>query len=115
MISSNESANTAPFPVAYAMGERPVFEPGDRIRVGRRSPIGHYRVPTYVRGKIGVVQGVIEPVAVDNEQEGFGRNAGDRLHYYRVAVPMKEIWESYRGASQDSLYIEVFETWLERI
>ena len=37
--------------VVPALGEVPLFHPGDKIRVSDRSPIGHYRVPTYLRGK----------------------------------------------------------------
>jgi nitrile hydratase subunit beta len=63
----------------FALGERPVFQPGDAVRILTRSPVGHYRVPTYLRGKAGTVEAVIEPAAVDNEQEGFGVNAGSKL------------------------------------
>ena len=98
-----------------AAGEEPIFHPGDRIRISTRSPVGHYRVPTYLRGKSGIVEAVIEPAAVDNEAEGFGRNAGSKLHYYRIAIPMTEIWSDYVGSPRDGLRIEVFETWLERI
>jgi len=101
--------------VVTATDEVPVFASGDRIRIKNRTPIGHYRVPHYLRGKLGTVDQVIEPVAVDNEEEGYGRNAGQRLHYYRIVVPLTEIWADYVGAAQDGLYIEVYETWLERI
>jgi nitrile hydratase subunit beta len=101
--------------IVYALGERPIFKTGDRIRILDRSPIGHYRVPIYLRGKTGKVEAIIEPTAVDNEEEGYGHNAGSRLHYYRVAVPMTEIWSDYVGSPRDGLYIEIFETWLERI
>jgi nitrile hydratase len=57
---------------------------------------------------------VIEPRAVNNEEEGFGRNAGSKRHYYRVALPMLELWRGYAGSARDQLKIEVFETWLER-
>jgi nitrile hydratase len=100
--------------IVTAWGEKPIFRPGDRIRVLEREPIGHYRVPTYLRGKLGAVDSVIEPAAVDNEEEGFGRNAGSKFHYYRIAIPLTEIWPDYTGAAHDGLYIEVFETWLER-
>jgi nitrile hydratase subunit beta len=112
----NESSEDAGIrrDIARAVGEKPIFNPGDRIRISTRSPIGHYRVPTYVRGKTGVVEAVIEPAAIDNEQEGFGRNAGSRRHYYRVAILMTEIWSDYVGPPRDGLRIEVFETWLER-
>jgi len=99
----------------FAQGEEILFKPGDQVRVLIRFPIGHYRVPRYVRGKSGVVEAVIEPRAVSNEEEGFGRNAGCKRHYYRIALPMTELWEAYPGASGDRLKIEVFETWLQRI
>jgi nitrile hydratase len=98
-----------------ATGELPAFAAGDRVRILDRTPIGHYRVPQYLRGKQGVVDSVIEPVAVDNEEEGYGRNAGARRHYYRIAVPLTEIWPGYIGSPRDGLYIEVYETWLEKM
>jgi nitrile hydratase len=101
--------------VVVARGETPIFGAGDRIRIRTRSPIGHYRVPIYLRGKRGVVERIIEPIAIDNEQEGYGRNAGGRLHYYRVAIPLNEIWLDYIGSPRDGLRIEVYETWLERM
>ena len=101
--------------IVLAWGEEPVFRPGDPIRILTRSPVGHYRVPTYLRGKTGVVEAVVEPAGIDNEEEGYGRNAGVKLHYYRVAIPMTEIWPDYVGSPRDGLRIEVFETWLERI
>jgi nitrile hydratase len=104
-----------PLVVVPALGELPRFEPGIEVRVLVRSPIGHYRVPTYLRGKRGVIESVIEPPAVDNEQEGYGRNAGSRLHYYRVAFPMTEVWPLYQGSRTDGVRCEIYETWLERV
>lgn len=100
--------------VVAAWGELPRFVPGDSVRVGIREPIGHYRVPRYLRGKRGIVEAVIEPAAVDNEAEAYGRNAGARRHYYRIVVAMTEIWPQYAGSPRDALHIEVYETWLER-
>ncbi len=72
-------------------------------------------VPAYLRGKAGVVDAVIEPAAVDNEEEAYGRNSGSKRHYYRIAVLMDSIWPDYAGSPRDDLRIEVFETWLRRI
>ena len=106
----------APMPgIVVAPGDTPIFQPGDRVRVSNRLPIGHYRVPLYLRGKTGSVEAVIEPTGIDNEEEGYGRNAGSKRHYYRLAIPMTEIWPNYGGSPRDGLRIEVFETWLERI
>jgi nitrile hydratase subunit beta len=101
--------------IVPALGELALFHLGDPVRVSNRSPIGHYRAPTYLRGKRGSVEKVIEPVLVDNEEEGYGRNAGSRRHYYRIAFAMTEIWPNYAGSPRDGLRIEMFESWLERI
>lgn len=101
--------------VVTAPGEQPAFAVGDIVKVGTRAPIGHYRVPRYLRGKTATVVQIIEPVLVDNEEEGFGRNAGRRRHYFRISVAMTELWPAYAGRPADELRIEVFETWLERV
>jgi len=56
-------ATGARYGVVYAANEEPVFRPGDRVRVLTRTPVAHYRVPTYLRGKRGVVDSIIEPAA----------------------------------------------------
>ncbi|HRF11474.1 MAG: SH3-like domain-containing protein [Candidatus Accumulibacter phosphatis] len=101
--------------VVKALGEEPALKVGDCVRISMRFPIGHYRVPLYVRGKQGVVKMILRPVAVNNEEEGYGRNAGIRRYYYRVSILLLELWPGYAGPAQDQLVIEVFETWLERI
>ena len=111
---ASEPGGRPQLPVVLADGEIPAFEPGDAVRVMTRSPIGHYRVPQYLRGKVGVVVAVVHPMAVDNEEEAYGRNAGSKGYYYRTAFPMHDVWPGYIGAGRDALLIEVFQTWLER-
>jgi hypothetical protein len=106
---TNHGAN-----IVKALGEEPAFKVGDQIRISVRYPVGHYRVPMYMRGKRGIVELILTPMAVNNEEEGFGRNAGSKGHYYRVAVPLTELWPGYAGSAEDRLVIEIFETWLER-
>jgi hypothetical protein len=101
--------------IVPALDEIPAFAAGDRLQVGSRSPIGHYRVPQYLRGQIGVVDSVILPAALDNEEEGFGRNAGSKGHYYRMVFPMAEVWPNYSGNPSDNLRIDVFESWLTKV
>ncbi len=100
--------------VGLALGEVPAFLPGEHIQIGTRMPIGRYRVPLYLRGKRGVIVAVIKPAWLNNEEEGFGRNAGGKRHYYRIAFSMQDVWPGYSGPARDRLLIEVFETWLER-
>ena len=35
--------------IVPATGEAPLFRPGEPVRVMTRSPVGHHRVPTYLR------------------------------------------------------------------
>jgi hypothetical protein len=106
---------TAPRPeVVSPRGQTPLFSVGDRVAVSVRYPVGHYRVPNYVRGKLGTIEQVIEPRAVNNEEEGFGRNAGSAGFYYRVAILLTSLWPNYAGQPEDGLRIEIFQTWLER-
>jgi ribosomal protein L21E len=104
----------AGYGVVLATAEIRRYRPGDRVRVSSRSPIGHYRVPMYLRGRTGVVVSTLDRSLIDNEEEGFGRNAGLRGFYYRLSFLMVEIWLSYTGAPQDELRIEMFETWLSK-
>jgi nitrile hydratase len=101
--------------IVKAEGEEPLFKAGNQVKIGTRSPIGHFRVPNYIRGKRGRVEAVIRPPAIDNEAEGFGRNAGSKRHYYRLAIPLTELWPKYAGSPNDGLRIEVYETWLEGV
>lgn len=100
--------------IVLATGEEARFAAGDRVRVLDRSPVGHYRVPAYLRGRTATIETVIQKMGMNNEEEGYGRNAGNKRHYYRLALPMNEVWTHYAGSSVDSLRIEVFESWLER-
>ena len=101
--------------IVKADGEEPAFAAGERVAISVRFPVGHYRVPQYIRGKIGVIEAVMKPPSVNNEEEGFGRNAGHKRHYYRVAIPLTDLWPGYGGSAADGLRIEVYESWLERI
>jgi hypothetical protein len=115
-MANSETASRATFPaVRLADGEAALFGPGEVVRIAQRFPIGHYRVPRYIRGKQAVIEAVIEPRAVNNEEEGFGRNAGSKRHYYRVSLSMSDLWPDYSGSFSDKLKIEVFETWLEEV
>jgi hypothetical protein len=41
--------------VTKALGEEPIFTPGDRVRISVRFSIGIYGVPFLIRGKHGEV------------------------------------------------------------
>ncbi len=115
-LGRTSASLAAPLPeIESPLDQTPLFAAGEQVRISVRFPVGHYRVPIYIRGKLGVIEQVIAPRAVNNEEEGFGRNAGSTGFYYRIAIPLTSLWPDYVGAPEDGLRIEVFETWLERV
>ncbi len=103
-ISKSPPTEDAPaLSIRKAIGEEPQLNAGDAVKILVRYPVGHYRVPHFIRGKRGLIEQVIEPRAVNNEEEGFGRNVGIKGFYYRVAIPLTELWPDYTGSPQDGL------------
>jgi hypothetical protein len=90
------------------------YKAGEVVKIPLRFPIGHYRVPMYMRDKqVKIIKNLGR--YINPEQEAFGKNAGDKLWYYLVTIPQKELWSDYKGPETDQLNIEVFEPWLENI
>ena len=101
-----------PAGISTTFAGSPRFSVGDPVRISMRFPVGHYRTPMYVRGKVGCVERVL-PRFLNPEQEGYGKNSGALVRLYRVRIPQKAIWPDYRGNSADELQIEIYEHWLE--
>ena len=102
--------------VVLALGE----EPG--LRTGRPGPdpdpLAGRPLPgaALLRGKTGMVEAVIEPAGIDNEEEAYGRNAGGQAPLLPHRHPDgRRSGRTMRARRSDGLRIEVFETWLERI
>ena len=90
------------------------FEAGNIANVALRYPIGHYRVPMYMRGKQVQILRVLG-LYVNPEEEAFGRNAGSKIWSYLITIHQKELWPDYQGDKNDRLEIEIFEPWLENL
>ena len=88
------------------------FMVGDIVNVSIRYPIGHYRVPMYMRGKQVKIVRVLGRY-INPEEEAFGKNAGGKLWFYLISIRQKDLWSGYLGDESDRLEIEVFEPWLE--
>jgi hypothetical protein len=89
----------------------PVFQLGQRVRIADRTPPVHHRVPSYVKGQVGVIERVC---GLHGEPEKFIRGDGEpRQRIYRVRIPQEDLWTEYDGNNDDDLEIEIFEHWLE--
>lgn len=92
------------------------FTTGDKVRVRDQATLFHSRVPAYARGRAGVIERIL-PEFVIPEDDAWGRlwEGGRRETLYRVRLHQSETWPDYRGQTNDSLELELFEHTLEPI
>lgn len=88
------------------------FNVGDRVRLGRRKPVGHCRAPWYLRGKPGVVVRV-HGTFRDPERLAYHLPGLPALPLYKVRIRQIDIWPHYAGSASDDLEVDVYEPWLE--
>lgn len=90
----------------------PRFKPGDRVRIHAGNPPGHRRVPSYARGRTGVVERICGEFA-NPEELAYGFDGLPKRPLYRVRIRQSDIWPGYRGSPTDILELEIYEHWLE--
>jgi hypothetical protein len=90
------------------------FGAGDRVRIRDDYPRGHIRTPVYVRGKEGVVS---RPFGRFRNPEtlAIGRDGLPEKTLYEVRFRQKDLWPDYHGPDGDTVIIDIYEHWLERI
>ena len=91
-----------------------MFSVGDRVRIKDSHPPGHRRTPFYVRGKTGVIERYCgdfkNPEAL---AYGFDGTPESELNSVRLAQP--DLWENYEGPASDTLDLEIYDHWLEKV
>ena len=89
------------------------FSPGDAIRVLPTAVDTHHRTPSYVKGKLGRVK-ALSGTFPDPESRAYGGSGLPERELYLVEFDMRTIWgDRYSGPLNDSLFIDIFEQWLE--
>ena len=87
------------------------FKVGERVRARKMNPVGHTRLPRYARGREGTIahhHGIF--VFPDTNARFQGEQP---QHLYSVRFRAQELWGD--GASpQDSVYIDMWDSYLER-
>lgn len=99
----------APQPLEQQAALSPRFAVGDAIMVRNIHPVGHTRLPRYVRGKRGVIARIYgaqgfqdEPTVADNSPQ----------HVYSVVFEASDLWGEAAESNQ-RLYIDMWECWME--
>jgi nitrile hydratase subunit beta len=91
---------------------RATFKSGQRVRARNIHPTGHTRLPRYARGKLGTVtedRGVY--VFPDTDAEFLGEKP---QHLYSVRFTARELWGE-RASPRDSVYLDLWDDYLERV
>lgn len=86
------------------------FTVGDTVRARNLNPVGHTRLPRYIRGHVGEVcadHGVFS--FPDSAAHGRGHQA---QHLYSVRFTARELWGDAAHA-RDTVYIDLFDDYLE--
>lgn len=89
------------------------LEPGDLVRVRDDYPPGHIRTPVYVRGKIGRVTRRFG--SFGNPELLAYRLTGPKEDLYEVRFLQRDLWADYAGPEKDSVDLDLYRHWLEKI
>jgi len=91
-------------------GASPKFAVGETVRARNIHPRGHTRLPRYVRGKVGTIRRVFEPMAFpDTRAHDQGENPQP---LYSVGFDAHELW-GRDAEPASSVWLDLFESYLE--
>lgn len=97
-------------PSSRESGRTARFQSGQRVRARNLNPVGHTRLPRYVRGKLGVVDRVHGTfVFPDTNAHFLGESP---QHLYSVRFAAQELWGA-DFAAQDAVYVDLWEDYLD--
>src|SRR5213594_4201319 len=88
----------------------PRFKAGDRVVARNMNPIGHTRLPRYVRGKRGAIDrdyGVF--IFPDTHAMGQGKKP---QHLYSVRFAARELWGP-EASPRDAVYVDLWDDHLD--
>ena len=100
----------APQSLEQQASTAPLFSVGDEIVVRNIHPVGHTRLPRYVRGKRGKIAGIYGAQGLQDEPTIAD---GSPQHVYSVVFEASELW-GRNAESNQRLYIDMWECWMDR-
>jgi len=89
----------------------PKYAVGDVVRVKDGAPLGHTRVPRYVRGKVGVITNLHGNFILPDQRVADGSLLYQPV--YQVCFAAQHVWGD-AAAPKDKLYLEMWEDYIER-
>jgi nitrile hydratase len=97
-------------PVMLTAEVKPRFTPGQRVRARNINPVGHTRLPRYVRGRTGSVER--ERGVQDFPDASATGRAESPQQVYSVRFAARELWGD-QASARDSIYMDLWEDYLE--
>jgi nitrile hydratase len=97
-------------PASRDLQVAPRFQEGQRVRARNMHPVGHTRLPRYVRAKLGTIgcdHGVF--VFPDTNAHSLGEKP---QHVYSVRFAARELW-GQQASPMDSVYLDLWDDYLE--
>lgn len=88
------------------------YRAGQQVRARNMNPVGHTRLPRYVRGKRGVITRD-HGVWGSQDTDAGGNVVGAPQHVYTVRFPARELWGD-AASPRDAVCIDAWEDYLER-
>lgn len=86
--------------------------PGTLVRVRSDPSAGHVRTPWYVKGKTGRVARVHGAFG-NPETLAYGGDGKPEQPLYLVGFRQRDVWPDYGGPANDTVYLDLYEHWLE--
>jgi nitrile hydratase len=103
-------AFTTPGSYARQSGAAPRFAVGDAVRARNINPVGHTRLPRYVRGRCGTITACHGAfVYPDSHAAGLGE---DPQPLYTVKFAARALWGE-AAAAADAVYVDLWEPYLD--
>ena len=90
------------------------YRTGDQVRVRVDSPSRHYRTPTYIQGKTGVVVAACGRFR-NPESIAHGGSGMPEQPLYRVEFAQTSVWARYQGPRGDKIVVDIYEHWLDPV
>jgi nitrile hydratase beta subunit len=91
---------------------KPRFRTGQRVRARNVNPIGHTRLPRYVRGRLGTIvrdHGIFNLQDTDAEGYPLGEHP---QHVYTVRFGTRDLWGA-QASARDSVFADLWDDYLE--
>jgi nitrile hydratase len=87
----------------------PVFRVGDKVVTRKSMPLGHNRLPQYVRGRTGTIHAHHGAHVFPDMS---ARGVEEARHLYSVTFEAAELWPEATG-SRDRVFLDLWESYLE--